>query len=39
MSSSIDAAAVLIDHYQWERNLQKIVAWDHHTHWLGPWIR
>ena len=25
MSSSIDAAAVLIDHYQWERNLQKIV--------------
>jgi hypothetical protein len=26
MSSSIDAAAVLIDHYQWEGNLQKIVA-------------
>jgi hypothetical protein len=25
MSSSNDAAAVLIDHYQWERNLQKIV--------------
>jgi hypothetical protein len=25
MSSSIDATAVLIDHYQWERNLQKIV--------------
>jgi hypothetical protein len=25
MSSSIDAAAVLIDHYRWERNLQMIV--------------
>jgi hypothetical protein len=25
MSSSIDAAVVLIDHYRWERNLQKIV--------------
>jgi hypothetical protein len=25
MSSSIDAAAVLIDNYQWERNLQNIV--------------
>jgi hypothetical protein len=25
MSSSIDAALVIIEHYQWERNLQKIV--------------
>jgi hypothetical protein len=25
MSLLIDATAVLIDHYQWERNLQKIV--------------
>jgi hypothetical protein len=25
MSLLIDAAAVLIDHYRWERNLQKIV--------------
>ncbi len=25
MSLSIDAAAVLIEHYWWERNLQKIV--------------
>jgi hypothetical protein len=25
MSLSIDATAVLIEHYQWERNLQKIV--------------
>ena len=25
MSSSIDVAAVLIEHYRWERNLQKIV--------------
>jgi hypothetical protein len=25
LSLSIDAAVVLIDHYQWERNLQKIV--------------
>jgi hypothetical protein len=25
LSSSIDATAVLIEHYRWERNLQKIV--------------
>jgi hypothetical protein len=34
MSALIDAAVVLIDHYQ--KSAEE--SWDHHTHWLGPWI-
>jgi hypothetical protein len=38
MSLSIDAAAVLIDHYRWERNLQKIVEITTPTGWAHGFV-